>query len=357
MKGLVRYLPELEREIFVFQRAAYPHRDPSLVEPRWKWMFIEPARRLGLDPLVWMYRRKDEIVAHQGAIGVEFQLDGKKFTTGWFVETMALESVRGKAIGPMVIQKALEDLPFNLSLGQTETMRNVQFALGWEQVAPLRTYVLPLRPVRVLKGKMNNLATRFAAAQMLSWRQRMKRWTYQRAQAGVTHRMVERFGAEHDSLWRRLANEFRCCVVRDAEFLNWKFVDQPGVDTLRFEVLRGNTPEAAFVFTIREPDNDYRYRRAVVLDLLAPPGDRSVLRAVFDAMRSECVKRDVDLVSFDILHAGLEAEVIRYGFIPREAERVLLLSTRTLADSEKEVIMNPGHWLLTRADSDIDRPW
>ena len=63
------------------------------------------------------------------------------------------------------------------------------------------------------------------------------------------------------------------------------------------------------------------------------------------------------MIFVDLLHGQLESELIRYGFVPRTAERVLLLSTKTLSEQQREEIVNPNNWLLTGADSDIDRPW
>ena len=57
--------------------------------------------------MVWLYRAKAGIVGQQGAIAVRLKVDQEEFTTGWFVETMVLESHRGKAMGPMLVRKAM----------------------------------------------------------------------------------------------------------------------------------------------------------------------------------------------------------------------------------------------------------
>ena len=119
-QGFLTYQAEHEDEIFAFQQNEYPERNPDHVGPNWRWMFLESATRLGLEPSVWLYRKNNSIVAHQGAIPVLLHIDHEELSTGWFVETMAATSVRGSAIGPMLIKRALEDMPLNLSLGQTE---------------------------------------------------------------------------------------------------------------------------------------------------------------------------------------------------------------------------------------------
>src|SRR5512145_469264 len=109
-RGLVRYQPVLDNELFAFQREAFPTRRADWVEPRWRWMFQSSAARLGVEPMVWLYRGKQGIVAQQGAIPVRLHSRAGECTTGWFVETMVLEQVRGRAVGPMLVAKAKEEL-------------------------------------------------------------------------------------------------------------------------------------------------------------------------------------------------------------------------------------------------------
>src|SRR2546422_180295 len=108
-RGLLGYEPSLEDEILEFQKVAYPARRQDWIAPRWRWMFLASAERLGVSPMVWLYRNASGIVAHQGAIPIRLKIGKAERVTGWFVETMALPSVRGKAIGPMLVKKALED--------------------------------------------------------------------------------------------------------------------------------------------------------------------------------------------------------------------------------------------------------
>ncbi len=50
---------------------------------------------------------------------------------------------RQRGIGPILLLRSKEDLPFNLSLGQTEEMREILERLGWQRVGALTNYMLP----------------------------------------------------------------------------------------------------------------------------------------------------------------------------------------------------------------------
>jgi GNAT superfamily N-acetyltransferase len=43
-------------------------------------------------------------------------------------------------------------------------------------------------------------------------------------------RLLASFGEETDALWRSFAKRIGCCVVRDAERLNWRLVERPGAE-------------------------------------------------------------------------------------------------------------------------------
>lgn len=356
-KGFSGYAPELEPAVFAFQRAAYPERNAALIPDRWRWMFVESARRLGVDPMVWLYLKDSAVVAHQGAIPVRLQIDGSQHTTGWFVETMALPEARGKAIGPMLVKKALDDLPINLSLGQTEAMREIQFALGWRQVAPLNSYLLMLRPKNVLAGKLRGRLLKSLAAFTIrahGWFRRTRRAP--RSESAWSIRTFDRFDRRHDELWESVAPHFSCAVVRDTSFLNWKFVDQPGQQFTRIETLRNDRVAGAAVVTLREPDDAYRYRRAWLTDLLVAPTDREAIWQTLAAVHGWCYEAGVDAIVFDVTCPRIESVVRCYGFWRREATRVLLLFTGEMDHHERQTALNGDNWLLTKADSDIDRP-
>jgi hypothetical protein len=89
-RGLVPFTEALAEEIFAFQREVYPARRAEWIEPRWRWMFQGSAARLGVQPMVWLYRGNGGVLAHQGAIAVRLHTRAGDCVTGWFVETMVL---------------------------------------------------------------------------------------------------------------------------------------------------------------------------------------------------------------------------------------------------------------------------
>jgi hypothetical protein len=347
------YSPAVEADVVEFQRIAFPDRQADLILDRWKWMFVASAARLGVPPRVWLARDRDRIVAHMGAIPVRLKLGARELTTAWLVDTMVLEEYRTQALGSRLMLQAHDDLPFALSLGQTVEMREIQFRLGWKQVAPLQTAQLLIRPERVLKGKLPAPA---AVAAGFGLRASAFVRDLVRSGGRVRSELIDRFGERHDALWRRVADTVTCAVVRDASYLNWKYVDQPGQTFTRVEVLDGDAVRGAAVFTIREADAAYKYRRALLVDVVAPFSDEQSLTATLQGAVQAAADAGADAVECLHVSEPLTRALRQVGFYLRTPQRFLLVDPGPLPENDLRLVMTGKHWLVTQGDSDIDRP-
>ncbi len=351
-KGFVGYAAEREPEVQAFQEQAYPQRTPDSILPVWRWMLVDSAKRLGIEPYIWMYRKKGRVVAHQGAIAVRLKLGQAERITGWFVETMAAEEIRGSPIGPMLIQKALEDLPCNLSLGQTSQMRELQFALGWQHVCDLRNWLFVCNSGLRLGDSPTDALMAWLVTRRHALRLARHRRDFERRGWQVTR--PQRFSSEHDDLWQRASADLRVSVVRDAAYLNWKYLQRPdagfGLIELRMDgVLRG-----VAVVLSKEPDAAYAYRRGFVIDLVVPASDVAAVNALLLAAVDVLSAESVITVSCQLGHPALEVCLRRFGFINRGVRHQLLIASGGLSAEEQTLINDPQAWFISMGDSDVD---
>jgi len=325
-----------------------------MVLSRWRWMFDKSARRLGDAPVFWLYRDKDAIVAQMGSIPVRLKVGEQCLSTGWLVETMVLDSHRGQAAGSRLMVQAHEDQPFSLSLGQTAEMREIQLRLGWKQVAPVQIAQRLVRPENVLQGKVPKPAA-WAAGLGFKASTVVRDWMGERATLAT--RRIDRFDERHDRLWREVSSDLPCAVVRDASYLNWKYVSQPGQEFTRIEVMDGERVAGVAVWMLRAPDQIYRYGRAFLVDLVAPTADAARLQQVVKAACGAIVGDGVDALLCHHVSAPLTLALRAEGFHLRQPERFLLVDPGGLSGAALEVVLSPDTWFVTQGDSDIDRPW
>jgi FkbH-like protein len=352
---IVLYTPALEEAMFAFHEEAFgTRRRADWVRPRWRWMFEASARRLHRDPQVWVYRDGDRVVGHNGALPVEFKLGHVTRQTAWLVETNVLDAYRALAVGPRMLAVAQEALPFALSLGQTETMRTILLKMGWRSVAPLQTSQFLLRPERVLKGKLPPGAALGAGIGLRALASLKRLGQSSRA---LAVQPIDRYGPEHDTLWTAMATGLGCAVVRNASYLNWKYVEQPGQSFLRYDMRNGDRLVATSVWMVREPDEAYRYRRAFLVDLVTPLDEDATLDAVVRTGCGRMAELGADAVICLHTNERLTRALSRCGFSLREPGRFLLVYPEGLTEAEATLVLEPTQWLVTQGDSDIDRPW
>jgi hypothetical protein len=139
--------------------------------------------------------------------------------------------------------------------------------------------------------------------------------------------------------------------------LNWKYVDQPGQDFQRLDLVKDGTTVGVAALSVTQPGGAYRYSRGEIVDLVVSPERADDVNALlFESV--ECLRRaGADLVLCDLVNPQLVAHLHRFGFRSRGATRYFLIATEGLDPESVAVAKQSGNWLITHGDSDIDRPW
>jgi hypothetical protein len=345
-----------DEEILEFQAKSYPERETHEILPRWRWSFIKSAQRLNVEPKVWMYRYKGKIVAHQGALSVKVKVNNKYYISGWFVETMTLEEVRGKAIGPMVVQKALEELPFNLSLGQTDLMRKLQLNMGWKEVCTVNNYIYAINPTNILQNKIKFLFLKQTVGLIYKIGQNILNRLGCRLPRGEW-KLTEgkRFGEEYEQLWNNVENNIKCTVVRDANYMNWKYVEQPGQQFTILELRQDAQLKGVIVLLVKESDRIYNYSRGFILDIVTPQEDIRLTHGLLEGAKQHLRSKKVDMINCVLKSNKIIGHIKRYGFINKGIRHHFLVASESINAEEKNDIFNKNNWYLSMSDSDQDR--
>jgi acyl carrier protein len=346
-----------EKQIVEFTRQAWPRRPVHTVVPRWRWMFLESAQRLGLEPLYWTVADEHENwLAFMGAIPVEVQVHDRVGVFWWLVDTMVLEPFRREAYGLQLMAAAEKELPFSLSLGQSAEMRQILDKLGWRVVASQRTLVLPLKEWDLVRHRFSGKVMAAPAAVALRLAVATRRLWIGKIATSVELKPVVRYGSEHDTLWEQVRHAYPCAVRRNASYLNWKFVDQPGQEFLRWDCyLKGSLIGSAVVRT-DAPNKVYPYRRAYLVDVLIDANDSARVRAVFSAIARQCEALGAAALVWQITDSRLVRLARQLGFVDRGITRYVLVGPGPAPAEFLPEIESPHCWLATMGDSDIDRP-
>jgi hypothetical protein len=153
-----------------------------------------------------------------------------------------------------------------------------------------------------------------------------------------------------------MASTVPCVVKRDASYLNWKYVDQPGQEFLRLEVLDGDEVRAVAIWAFREPDHAYGYRRALLVDLVARLDEPTDVAEAIGATIPVIAQRGADAAVCLHINEALTRALRECGFHLRQPGRFLLVSPGPLQGARRAAVLSASSWYVTQGDSDIDRP-
>lgn len=167
---------------------------------------------------------------------------------------------------------------------------------------------------------------------------------------------IERFGREVDAFDAALAPALGLAAVRDAQYLNWRYVACPST---RYRLLRAEAPDGTLrgflVFTLGW--HGFRKEIVPVVDWLIAPGDFAAWQALLgaaariaaDATRRTGMRLD-DLLAWAPPPHAHARDLERMGF--RAAESRFNLCIRIFTDTF-DLDHARRHWYVLMGDSDI----
>lgn len=344
-----------------FLHEAYRDRAQYKFPERWLWEYVTNPFRDAERLPIWLAEVNGQIVGQTCEMLVPLKLAEKTYRAAWGVDYIVLPQFRRQGIGWKLQQVQSEHRDVFMALSMSPISRRVLASLGFEQATAAIELGKTIRftseqALKILNSKLGegNVLSRACQGLRLGW-----------AMAGalnLAHRLrdssrlranlhefaierVEHFDQEVDRLWTRLAPCFAAAVERRAEYLNWKFVEQPHIEYERFVVretgvLRGY----AIVRTGIPPEANV----GIIADLLAAPDDARVINA---------------LLVYAIRHlgrAGVE-QIITASSVPNYVDHFLRLGFKEIRQvipmfrcKTAQHVPTDG-WFLSMGDHDWDQ--
>jgi len=338
---------------------------------RWRWQFLDTPFRAApdSDPTVWISLDDGSVV---GAIGVqetEVYLAGRILRGGWIVDVMILESHRGQGLGHTLHDAVAAEVPILLTLTMAVATRRMAERAGCVTLGPVRLFVRwgRLRPAtirRYLSARTEHRHNIHAVAtalcryarlhRLLSWAINPALWVRDLIARsspvrGLEIEEVSRFNDETDTLWERLCDESQGVCPRTSEFLNWRFVDCPGLTYRRFIARRDGQIVGYIVTRICAP---VELPVGVIVDLFTSKSDTDAIRGLLDhAMGTAGDDVDAWLCATS---ADEYAHTLRsLGFFTHQVKHPTCVCSDD--DVRERVRESAQDWFFTKGDHDWDQ--
>lgn len=166
------------------------------------------------------------------------------------------------------------------------------------------------------------------------------------AAPNVDVRTIEQFDAEVDVLWEEARRSREVCAVRDARYLNWRYIQHPDFDYRCAGAYQGQDMLGVVVYRVI-PHKGVAY----ITELLATGERGSVLRALLRHALLDVKSDGIGMVTASFPAQSPAARVlVRAGFQPA-ASRLWNLSLCVITGENGELPeLNMGKWYFSLGD-------
>lgn len=344
--------------IFDFLRRAYPDRWQYKFPERWEWAYLHNPYLLPEDGLpVWIaVDPQGQVIGQTCALLEPLQVGNRSYRVGWSVDTFLMSAYRGKGIG-FALQKANDAAhSIFMSLSMSAANRRIKSMLGSMPLppVPLFTKILHHEPASVLQTLarrtqlpetiLRGLGVHHLTARLLTAREaRRARVLSAWLDPAVELTPVDSFGPASDSLWARLSGKFSALIRRDAQYLNWKYDQQPHAVYERVIARRNGEVCGYVVFRrARPPERN----AGVILDVFADPDDRALAQTLFAFAAQSLQAQGAGYLQAATSVPSFQQVLEALGFKPIRSATPMIRA---------EVELPQEGWLLGKGDHDWDQ--
>ncbi len=294
----------------------------------------------------------DNVAGSLGYMPADFWIDGKRVPVRFTHDLLVDPDYRGQGLAKLVVDNArsLGDF-FPGGMWMTDPCYKIHLACGFDDVAALTTYTLPLDVASFVAQKELPPAKRVIARVGLSLTRlrTLARANRVLARGGDDVKAIDRFDPALDATWARLGATYHITLARDAAWLNWRYADHPHL-AYRFAIASKDGAPAGFIVWRASSTGE---RRAVIADFLVANGDvatfeRLLSHAILGASAAGCHS-----LSVLTTQSWAAREIRAFGFFPRAARNTWVIAGWQNR-IPKESLADHDRWHVVLGDSDGD---
>ncbi len=320
-----------------------------ITEAHWRWKLKHlpsPVEN------VWLAVHEGQPIFHYGGIPCRFHLPTGEQIAMVSVDTMTAPEFRHRGLLTNVGKHTYDEwrkagIPFILGL-PNEQLGSRKQLLGWEVLFPLPWLIRPLRLEAIVARRLHLPAfSRLRSASMVwnrFWNRTLKR------DPTVDIEQVKQAGPAFDRLWASCAPEIKVSVVRDSQWVQWRYLSAPSQDYRVFLARRAQQPVGYLAYQVREAPGG---KLGLVAEVFTRKADVKAWRTLLDHALQQMQAEEVDAAfTLAIPKTQWYRAFRRAGFVfsqgPFTVEMVPLAP-----DLPMEMFRNPKNWHLAGGDFDV----
>ncbi len=332
-------------------RLMHPDSDAETRRARWEWVHDQnPNIPDGRIP-AWVCSENGVVKVNVSVLCARFKLGDTTVDGGWLVNVFRHPGFKGVISLPRISKKLALESGFLAGLGLSDDAVKFARAFRWRQPGAVPRYVkiLSVHPLFMRKLRFKMFAATTAPVVDTFLRIVRKSEPGEKGYGDLIVKQIDEFGREADRIWESASPYYSCLVERKRDYLNWRFVHQPGNRNSLYIFFRNSEPVGYSALNLK---TEADVKTGVITDVFAAPGDLPHLVSHAESIfRSEKAGKIVCFCS----HTALVRAVEKCGFRLRPSRMIFTYSPHR-PTFEVPGISILENWYLTAGDSDQDRP-
>ncbi len=344
-----------EEKILELYKAVHPERkyDKGLWMEWWRWMYKDNPAGNGK---IWFAEHTGRIVGQSAIIPVVMKIGAEAVTGFQSIDTMTHPSYRRQGIYETLANKkyaeaAQDGIHIGYSFPNENSYPIAIRKLSLFDVAAMQVLLKPLNWTNTLKIRIKN---KFLLKLGGTGGNLVDKIFYRAKRApavkGLTIAQVSSFDERINELWTRLSSQYQIMVVRNKDYLNWRYCAVPDVNYSIYIAEKGGQICGYLVLRCMQRE---QIEVGIIFDIFAQSED--IAQRLVSKATEHCMREKVDLIYYSAIANKAYIKAFRKnGFISVpfiKGGRFCAYSSAS--HISKEFLGDPKNWLVQLGDSDM----
>ena len=315
------YIPGDEQQIMEMDWLLFP--DPwnkrNLDNWRWKHDGNNPAGKA----IIYVMEHDGKIIVHFAVVPYRLRVFGEDVLGSHSIGSMVLPEFQGKGLIKFVADKQFEEVK----------MKGIAFSYGFPNVLAYDLH-------KKLMGYND-------VVMISTMEKRTDSDNRKKSAAGLKFVPIKRFDHSADELWLQVRDDHQISVIRDAAFLNWRYLERPDQKYYAFGALEGNSLAGYVVLKLYK---DGEILKGHIIDILSWPGRKDVAQFLIEESENYFVEHETYIESAWVTGSRLYNEILSAkGFQPQRPRP--LICRLNFEKDRFQRVLDGENWYFTMGDT------
>jgi GNAT superfamily N-acetyltransferase len=309
---IVRYHRADRRAVCTFLREALALREADRLLRQWEWKYDGNPFNPNGEPYVLLRKDGKRIVGMYGSIFLRFWINGQEHLVSHGCDLAIHPAYRGRRLSEGLMERRRTDNPVNFAW-RNEISNRIATVAGRTGVrfVPM---VKPLHVGSLLRGIHSpRWLGRAGAIGARGFRQLCRPLSRRTAPGRVAVRRVYRVGTEVDELWERACRDYPVILVRDAQYLDWRFVQRPDA---QYTILVAVEARRVVGYMVVRSTDKGGVHWGYLVDYLVERRSRSLFSLLLGQAIEHLRRQGVSAISCRVTVPHYRPTLYRHGFVP-----------------------------------------